>query len=985
MSNELISFSTLFQNRLFRIPDYQRGYAWKKEQLVDFWEDLLNLHEDRYHYTGLLSLKAVNKKEVQSWSEDNWLNNSGYKTFHIVDGQQRLTTFSILMHEIVFFIKNLAENSGKSDDEIFIGFESVRNITEKYLYRKRPPENMIITYMFGYEEDNPSYKYLRYKIFEEQSSDTIVETYYTQNLKYAKQFFKDNLKSLYEMKGLAAIETLYNRLTLRLMFNLHEIEDDYDVFVAFETMNNRGKRLSNLELLKNRLIYLTTLYGDDQFDQLDKGYLRQNINDAWKEIYYQLGRNQNRPLPDDDFLRAHWSIYFQYTRRRGDDYIRFLLNKFSSKNVFNHPTIIDEKEVSEEYSEADDFDEADDVMEQTIDESVLENKLSPTEINEYVNSLKELAKYWYYSFFPYDHDSLTEEEKQWINKLNRVGIAYFRPLVAVALSLNGPTKQDRLHLFKEIERFIFLCFRVAGYNASYKSSYYYNKAREVLGGKISPNTVADDLMETVDADLNAIIANFMTRTDRRFDSGVGFYGWRELRYFLFEYENHLSVENNIQKVDWKLFTKVEKDKITIEHILPQTSTKWYWRNQFRQYNKDEIKILSASLGNLLPLSQSINSSLQNDSFPDKKHPTSSSKRRGYMNGSHSEIEVARNIDWDANNILNRGLTLLNFMEDRWKIDFTEEQKQDLLHIQFVNDDRGAVPEIPEPKSEEITEGNVKIPIEKKGQFTDTELHRFDFWHKFVEYCKSIGRGEDIASQKPSYDHWYDVIIGNSGYHLFFQIMQQNILRIGIYVYEREVFDRLVSKKDEIEGMYGSKLEWFTSKKTSTAKRILHSIDVDVHDQELYVQNFKWLISQFDQLKLTLNKIDTQATKTNNKNSKITNEMVGYAYTVCKKIYEGDMGRTEGRDDIVNHVKMNAGSAGDFISAFFAMVKGERYTRTLNDYTTRYFLENIRHDFGERVFQNAIEACRKHATYYATLGNGRLVYVEQMIKEFENQS
>lgn len=47
------------------------------------------------------------------------------------------------------------------------------------------------------------------------------------------------------------------------MFNLHEIDDDYDVFVAFETMNNRGKRLTNLELLKNRLIYLTTLYDDD--------------------------------------------------------------------------------------------------------------------------------------------------------------------------------------------------------------------------------------------------------------------------------------------------------------------------------------------------------------------------------------------------------------------------------------------------------------------------------------------------------------------------------------------------------------------------------------------------------------------------------------------------------------------------------------------------------------------------------------------------
>ncbi len=124
-----------------------------------------------------------------------------------------------------------------------------------------------------------------------------------------------------------------------------------------------------------------------------------------------------------------------------------------------------------------------------------------------------------------------------------------------------------------------------------------------------------------------------------------------------------------------MFSKVEKDKITIEHILPQTPTKWYWRNQFRHFNEEEIKILSASLGNLLPpLAQSINSSLQNDSFPDKKNP--SSKRRGYINGSHSEIEVAIEEDWTPEAILNRGLKLLEFMENRWGgLDFTVEQKK----------------------------------------------------------------------------------------------------------------------------------------------------------------------------------------------------------------------------------------------------------------------------------------------------------------------
>ena len=146
------------------------------------------------------------------------------------------------------------------------------------------------------------------------------------------------------------------------MFNLHEIDDDYDVFVAFETMNNRGKRLTNLELLKNRLIYLTTLYDDDVFDEKDKSALRKKINDAWKEVYYQLGRNKSVPLSDDDFLRAHWIIYFRYSRKRGDDYIKFLLNKFSSKGIFEKAPVLVESEVgpviSDDVTDSDDIEAA---------------------------------------------------------------------------------------------------------------------------------------------------------------------------------------------------------------------------------------------------------------------------------------------------------------------------------------------------------------------------------------------------------------------------------------------------------------------------------------------------------------------------------------------------------------------------------------------------------------------------------------------------
>ena len=90
-------------------------------------------------------------------------------------------------------------------------------------------------------------------------------------------------------------------ITKKFLFNEYIIKYEFDVFVAFETMNNRGKKLSDLELLKNRLIYLSTLYTDDELDRAGRTSLRDSINDAWKEVYRQLGHNKLKPLNDDDF------------------------------------------------------------------------------------------------------------------------------------------------------------------------------------------------------------------------------------------------------------------------------------------------------------------------------------------------------------------------------------------------------------------------------------------------------------------------------------------------------------------------------------------------------------------------------------------------------------------------------------------------------------------------------------------------------------
>lgn len=188
----------------------------------------------------------------------------------------------------------------------------------KWLVRKSGPSR---AYLFGYEKDNPSYEYIKTQILAEPSNQYQgVETVYTGNLLFARDFFRKKLAGFDESQR----EDMFKRLTQRLVFNEYEIKDDLDVFVAFETMNNRGKPLSWLELLKNRLIYLSTLIKatDQQRDTL-----RRNINDAWKTIYEFLAKQRGRPLDDNEFLRAHWIMYFRYAREEAEQYASFLLDK----------------------------------------------------------------------------------------------------------------------------------------------------------------------------------------------------------------------------------------------------------------------------------------------------------------------------------------------------------------------------------------------------------------------------------------------------------------------------------------------------------------------------------------------------------------------------------------------------------------------------------------------------------------------------------
>jgi uncharacterized protein with ParB-like and HNH nuclease domain len=682
----LESIQSIFKEGIFKIPDYQRGYAWTIKQLQDFWEDIINLPEDKKHYTGVLTLKEVSPSVWKNWNEEAWLiQERSYKPYHVVDGQQRLTTIVVFIQSLIEIIENLPENEKKSSSEIYLGSYSLKEIKETYLVIQKPPQQIIKTYLFSYEKDNPSFDFLRYKILNEKNSGKVDETFYTLNLANSKRFFIDNIKIYLEEFGIEGVTQLFRKVTQNLKFNKYEIANDFDVFVAFETMNNRGKQLSNLELLKNRLIYLTTLYEDSELETDERESLRTKINDAWKGVYHQLGRDKKHPLNDDDFLMAHWIMYFQYSRKKGNDYIRFLLDsKFSPKNIFNKIEVqLKDLEDFEELTGMDDIEEYDD-DEEVNTNGQLVSKLSPKEIEEYVGSLKTVAVHWYNTYHPINNPDLTEQEQLWLDRLNRMGMLYFRPLVTTSFVAPNVTSEDRIQLFKAIERFIFITFRLGRYLSTYRNSEFFRAARELRVG----STTIKDIITALDQRMKPLFyspegqeeeyfdyTHFKKYLQRKYQNGVGFYGWNALRYFLYEYEMEKVRNRGSKKIDWSLFVKSSKDKVSIEHILPQTPSKDCWKEVVNGWEPKELNLLTNSLGNLLPLSMSINSSLQNDCFLDKVNPKygddGNKIRQGYKDGSHSEIEVIQLADgiWNDTRIQVRGLKMLKFMETRWGIKF----------------------------------------------------------------------------------------------------------------------------------------------------------------------------------------------------------------------------------------------------------------------------------------------------------------------------
>jgi hypothetical protein len=659
MKTELFTVSKIFTETLFRIPDYQRGYAWQIEQLKDFWLDLEQLNGDDMHYTGVLTLEAAPDASWNSWEDDRWIIKSRrYKPYYVVDGQQRLTTVVILLTAIIEACKKKQLN-----------FTPIDDIRRKYIFDSKL-ETSSRSYIFGYEKDNPSYEFLKKKIFLEDSDHHAPEedTIYTKNLISAKSFFVDQLKNVTHAK----LEKIYTKITQQFVFNAYEISSEIDVCVTFETMNNRGKPLSSLELLKNRLIFLSTKLDAKDSEAMN---LRRAINDAWKTTYHYLGKNDARPLNDDEFLKTHLS-YIYLT-----DLVKF-------------PDVTDEIHGDKAFRR----------FGQVLEESgrfLLNDLFTPKRLaskvhdgypsisRKFIYEFSQRIKFsieTYYKLSTPKHSTFSEEE---MTQLERIGrLKGFNPSsILLAVYSKESDSRKRLLFLEQFERFNF-CMSMGIRNIQamqIRRNYFPSFYIEYASGKKSLEEVTTILTNAIDETLRE--TPIMDMLHDWVKDGHGYYGWRSINYFLFEYELHLQEQSKAkrEKISWQEFAAEDYsgDYETVEHIYPQRARDPYWKDRFSQYSPTQKRAIRNSLGNLLALSRPRNSSLGNKSFPDKLGDETS--KTGYRFGSYSENEVGLLKDWNADEIINRGVKLLNFLEKRWKLSIGDRnQKIRALGLDFLN-------------------------------------------------------------------------------------------------------------------------------------------------------------------------------------------------------------------------------------------------------------------------------------------------------------
>ncbi|WRE23296.1 DUF262 domain-containing HNH endonuclease family protein [Helicobacter pylori] len=588
---ELLNLDGVIGKGVFEIPSYQRGYAWQIRQLKDFWNDLEHVSKlgDKFHYMHSLTLREL-ENEFES------------SAFEIIDGQQRLATSLILLGLLAKTTKH------KDPKYSLINLEPI--LSYKY---------------YGLSEA------FRAITEEEKDLERFQTSFYAKNLIDAHAFFKEKISDT----PVGTLEKMFDALIKKMLFSVVGLNDNrIDPFSSFETINNRGKDLSTLELFKNRLHFVAHKICDGK--KLEK--LQNEINDTYTRIYYDLRHFKDDHL--EGFLK-HFVAY--YYGEKGDFKKRLLEMEFNA-----HQRYTDNTNFDDEY--------------ERIDDLLLYLSYS-SKVWHFLHTLDEKSIVLIVDDNRKLEMEITPKMRGLLDKMRRLNALSdnaFLPLLLSLLTIQlvGRSANEQPYTTKELEglleyleRFGFLVYGVAGKNTA-KNEWIELAFQAFRAYRYGEENIAIEDLPTLEKSFFNRQGNsaleLLEESIHSKKNTEKWYQWgKALNYLLYEYELYHNPETTLN-----FDSSIE----SIEHILPQKPDQGYSAKE-KSWAKNPHIV--HALGNLLLIAKNANSSLSNKPFEEK--------RKEYLKGSYSEKEVAKNASFGVAQIKERSEKLLDFLIARYRI------------------------------------------------------------------------------------------------------------------------------------------------------------------------------------------------------------------------------------------------------------------------------------------------------------------------------
>ena len=602
----------IFDRTLLRVPDYQRGYAWERRHLEEFWEDLEVLPVHARHYTGTVVLLRSPEERAR---DDRGVH---FQVADIVDGQQRLTTLVLLLNEVRRRLLDVGAE------------QPAAQIAKHYLWVKRDGKKRAILQL-GSDIDG----FWQRRVLTDDGNTEMPSVHSENRLLEARAYFEDRVSALVSADVSNAKDRLLelsDKLTEQMRFTLYEVDDAAQVGVIFETLNDRGKPLTELEKAKNYLLFLASGLADGH-----RRALSEDINRSWSQVYERLMRaGKKKQVSEDAFLRAHW-LMSEDPQPRNWAGTASLKKRFPRQRYW-----------------------------QQLDQ------LSQ-DIRAYATGLERAARAFADIHHPVADDAFADIEaplrdrvRDSSERLRRLwALAAFQPLL-IAVRLTHP-RDPKLYLdvVELCERFAFRVYRLRGFRSNTGQTRMYRLANGVYTGRIEGEQLLESLRGEI---LRRCSSKAFDRAFAAEGDETNWYRWGGLRYFLFEYELHVS-RGRQEHLTWQRLSKRPLEE-TIEHILPQSPRAGDWAG----FDEIERRKLTHDLGNLVLTLD--NSRYSNRSFEAKRGSPGSTVGGPEACYARSlliqERQIADREVWTPEEVRGRKRELVDWARNRWFVDGEDE-------------------------------------------------------------------------------------------------------------------------------------------------------------------------------------------------------------------------------------------------------------------------------------------------------------------------